>query len=72
MPTLVIAGGRDVGATPEMARAIAERIAGAELTVFDDASHLSVAEFPDRFHDTVAAFLASLRMMGSIARDPRS
>ena len=70
MPTLVIAGGRDVGATPEMAQAIAERIAGAELTVFDEASHLSVAEFPDRFHDTVAAFLASLRMAGSIARDP--
>ena len=30
-PTLVIAGARDAGATPEMARAIAERIAGAEL-----------------------------------------
>jgi 3-oxoadipate enol-lactonase len=60
LPTLVMAGGRDVGATPEMARAIAERIAGAELVVFDEASHLSVAEMPDRFHDTVAAFLAHL------------
>ena len=59
-PTLVIAGGRDVGATPEMARAIAERISGAELVIFDEASHLSVAELPDRFHDTVAAFLARL------------
>ncbi|MEO8526874.1 MAG: alpha/beta fold hydrolase, partial [Caldimonas sp.] len=57
-PTLVIAGGRDAGATPEMARAITERIAGAELVIFDEASHLSVAELPDRFHDTVAAFLA--------------
>ena len=60
LPVLVIAGGRDVGATPEMARAIAERIPGAELVVFDEASHLSVAEVPDRFHDTVAAFLARL------------
>ena len=61
-PTLVIAGAKDAGATPEMARAIAERIAGAELVVFDEASHLSVAELPERFHDTVAGFLASLKM----------
>jgi 3-oxoadipate enol-lactonase len=59
-PTLVIAGGKDVGATPEMARAIAERIAGAELTVFDEASHLSVAEVPDLFHAAVAAHLRRL------------
>ncbi len=59
-PALVIAGARDAGATPEMARAIAERIAGAELIVFDDASHLSVAEVPGRFHDAVSAFLGHL------------
>jgi len=64
-PTLVIAGGKDVGATPEMARAIAERIPGAELVVFDEAAHLSVAELPNRFHETVAAFLASLKMAAS-------
>jgi len=62
VPTLVIAGGKDVGATPEMARAIAERIPGAQLAVFEEAAHLSVAELPDRFHATVAAFLASLKM----------
>ena len=61
-PTLVIAGGKDVGATPEMAKAIAERIPGAELVVFEQAAHLSVAELPNRFHDAVAAFLASLKM----------
>jgi 3-oxoadipate enol-lactonase len=59
-PTLVIAGARDAGATPEMARAIAERIAGAELAVFDDASHLSVAEVPELFAERVASFLGSL------------
>ena len=58
LPTLVIAGGRDAGATPEMARAIAERIAGAKVVILDDASHLSVAEEPDRFHALVADFLA--------------
>jgi len=60
LPTLVIAGARDVGATPEMARAIAERIAGAELRVFADASHLSVVEAGDEFHGAVSSFLASL------------
>lgn len=59
-PTLVIAGGRDAGATPEMARAIAERIAGSELVIFDDASHLSVAEVPDLFHAAVSAHLSRL------------
>ena len=60
LPTLVIAGARDAGATPEMAKAIAERIAGAELRVFADASHLSVVEAGDEFHGAVSSFLASL------------
>jgi 3-oxoadipate enol-lactonase len=57
-PVLVLAGARDVGSTPEMAKAIAERIAGAELRVFDDASHLSVAEVPESFTAAVEGFLA--------------
>ncbi len=60
LPTLVVGGARDVGATPEMARAIAERIPGAELRVFADASHLSVVEVGDEFHAAVSSFLASL------------
>ena len=59
-PTLVIAGARDVGATPEMAQAIAERIPGAELAVIEDASHLSVAEQPEAFAELVQRFLAEL------------
>jgi len=59
-PTLVIAGARDAGATPEMARAIAERIVGAELAVLDDASHLSVAEQPAQFAELVQSFIAGL------------
>lgn len=57
-PTLVIAGGRDVGATTAMAQAIAERIAQSQLAVFDEASHLSVAEVPEQFSATVMEFLA--------------
>jgi 3-oxoadipate enol-lactonase len=60
MPTLVLAGARDVGATPEMGKAIADRIPGAELRVFDNASHLSVAEVPETFEEALGAFLAKL------------
>jgi len=60
-PTLVLAGARDVGATPEMAHTIAAAIPGASLVVLDDASHLSVAEQPQRFTGAVKAFLATLR-----------
>jgi 3-oxoadipate enol-lactonase len=57
-PTLVLAGARDVGAPPAMGQAIAERIAGAEFEVFDDASHLSVAEQPRRFEVAVRGLIA--------------
>jgi 3-oxoadipate enol-lactonase len=59
MPTLVIAGARDAGATPEMAQAIASRIGGSELEVFD-ASHLSVAEVPQPFAARVRRFIDGL------------
>jgi 3-oxoadipate enol-lactonase len=59
-PTLVMAGARDAGATPEMAKAIADCIAGAELALLDDASHLSVVEQPAQFAELVRDFLAKL------------
>lgn len=58
--TLVIAGGRDVGATPAMARDIAERIPGAQLHVIDNASHLSVAEYSDQFAAAVQCLLQGI------------
>ncbi len=57
VPTLVIAGGQDVGATPAMAEQIAQAIPGAELQVFEEAAHLSVAEVPQRFAEAVTRFL---------------
>lgn len=57
VPTLVIAGEHDVGATPAMAQAIAERIPGATLEVLKHASHLSVAEQPAAFATLVRGFL---------------
>ena len=56
-----IAGAHDVGATPAMSQAIAERIRGAALVVLDDASHLSVAEQPALFAQLLRDFLAGLQ-----------
>lgn len=56
-PTLVLAGALDLGATPEMARAIQQRIPGARLEVFARASHLSPREQPADFHHAVETFL---------------
>jgi 3-oxoadipate enol-lactonase len=57
-PTLVIAGALDVGAPVAMSQAMADRIPGAELVVFDEASHLSVAEQPAQFVQALQRFLA--------------
>jgi 3-oxoadipate enol-lactonase len=56
-PTLVLAGARDLGAPPAMAQAIAEGIPGAQLQVFDNASHLSVYEEPAAFRAALEAFI---------------
>ena len=59
-PTLIIAGAQDMGAPVAMSQAMAERIPGAELVVFDEASHLSVAEQPVLFAQTLQRFLNAL------------
>jgi 3-oxoadipate enol-lactonase len=59
-PTLIIAGALDVGAPVAMSQAMQERISGAELVVFDEAAHLSVAEQPVLFAQTLGRFLKTL------------
>jgi 3-oxoadipate enol-lactonase len=59
-PTLVIAGAQDVGATLEMAKQIADRIPGAQLQVFEEAAHLSVAEMPETFEGAVRGLVGRL------------
>jgi len=59
-PTLIIAGALDVGAPPAMSQAMAEKIPGAELVIFDEASHLSVAEQPAAFAAALDSFLNRL------------
>ncbi len=59
-PTLILAGSLDVGAPVAMSEAMAQRIPGSRLVVFDEASHLSVAEQPALFTQAVRDFLAAL------------
>ncbi|CAN5689249.1 hypothetical protein BH09PSE5_BH09PSE5_11770 [soil metagenome] len=57
VPTLVIAGADDMGAPVSMSEAMAERIPGAQLEIIQNASHLSVAEQPEKFAQLVSRFL---------------
>lgn len=58
VPTLVLSGGHDEIA-PEIAKDIADRIPNAQLTVFDDSSHMPFWEQPDEHYERVESFLAA-------------
>jgi pimeloyl-ACP methyl ester carboxylesterase len=58
VPTLVIAGAKDGFTPPELSRAIAAAIPGAELLEIADASHTAPIEYPGRIGFTVRHFLA--------------
>ena len=60
VPTLVLAGEHDVGATPAMAEDIHRRIAGSTLTILQGASHLSPVETPAAFEQEMRNFLAHI------------
>ena len=55
-PTLVLAGGIDPGARPELGRVVAEAIPGAEFEVWATESHQPFQEVPDRWNARVDAF----------------
>ena len=56
-PTLVLAGGADVGTPVAMHEALAAGIPGARLEVLEGAAHLSSTERPAEFAALVAGFL---------------
>jgi pimeloyl-ACP methyl ester carboxylesterase len=56
VPTLVLAGGRDVTARPELCRAVAERIPGARFEVMEEEAHQPFQEVPDEWNARVDAF----------------
>jgi 3-oxoadipate enol-lactonase len=59
-PTLVVVGSEDQITTPEVARALRERIAGAELAVIPSAGHLSNFERPEAFNRVLGRFLGGV------------
>lgn len=57
VPALVITGGEDFGNGPEMTRAIAAEIAGAEALILPDLRHMALAEDPAAVNSPLIAFL---------------
>ncbi len=55
-PTLVLAGGSDPTARPELGRAVADAIPGARFEVMEGESHQPFQEIPDRWNARVDAF----------------
>jgi pimeloyl-ACP methyl ester carboxylesterase len=60
VPTLVLDGDRDVPEFREIARLLAERIAGARLVTIPDADHVVHVRQPAGFNRAVADFLAAV------------
>lgn len=60
MPTLVLAGDRDVVLPPENACLLAGRITGAKLQLFSGGGHLFFIEQAEQFNRTVLNFLTGL------------
>ncbi|GAA1270833.1 alpha/beta hydrolase [Pseudonocardia aurantiaca] len=56
VPTLVLAGGRDVTSRPELGRAVAKRIPGARFEVMEEEAHQPFQEVPDQWNAGVDAF----------------
>jgi 3-oxoadipate enol-lactonase len=60
VPALVIVGELDQGTPVEMAQKLASAIAGAQLVVLKEASHLSAIEQPQAFNSAVTGFIEAL------------
>jgi pimeloyl-ACP methyl ester carboxylesterase len=55
-PTLVLSGGRDTTSRPELCRAVADLIPGAQFQIMHDESHQPFQEVPDDWNARVHAF----------------
>ncbi len=55
-PTLVMTGDQDYGNGPDMARAIAAEIEGAEVYILTTLRHMALAEAPERVNEPLVQF----------------
>ena len=60
VPTLVIVGERDIPEFREVARHMADNIAGAELVVIPNVGHMSNMEAPAAVNEAILSFLAGV------------
>jgi 3-oxoadipate enol-lactonase len=56
VPTLVLAGGRDMTMRPEVCRVVADRIPGAQFEVMEEEAHQPFQEVPDAWNALVDGF----------------
>ncbi|MFY9245109.1 MAG: alpha/beta fold hydrolase [Roseicyclus sp.] len=61
-PALVLTGDEDYGNGPEMTRAIAAEISGAQVLVLKGLRHMALAEAPDAVNTPIRQFLDSLAL----------
>ena len=59
-PTLFVVGAADPAATPELAGAMHERVAGSKLVELPNAAHISNIENAEAFNAAVIGFLDSV------------
>ena len=59
VPTLYTGGEHDIGAPPDMMRAMAEATPGARYVMLEGAGHISNIEAPDRYLAAIEPFLAA-------------
>ncbi len=60
IPTLVVAGSKDILTPPSLARRIARTIAGAELFVISGGTHYAAAEYPEIIAARVEKFIEGM------------
>jgi pimeloyl-ACP methyl ester carboxylesterase len=57
LPTLIINGDNDIMVPTKLSLELAKRIPKAELEIFEDSGHGSLFQYPERFVNSVMAFL---------------
>ncbi|RMT46823.1 hypothetical protein ALP47_200088 [Pseudomonas savastanoi] len=60
LPTLIATGEIDPGSTPEMARALAMRIQGAEVAILPDQRHMMPVESPRLVNQVLLDFFEKI------------
>ena len=65
VPTLVLAGGLDTTSRPDLCRAVAEAIPGAQFEVLEEESHQPFQEVPEQWNARVDSFWREIDGLGS-------